>query len=350
MPKSITITKIDGKPGSVYYPLSLNQTPTPTPGPTQLLIKLSAASLNHRDLFIRQQLYPGISFSVPLLADGVGTVVSSGEKVADGGKWDAKRVILCPGSGWEDSPDGPEGEYEFLGGTKNEGDVGTLQEYCVVDVGQVEEAPAHLSDVEAAALPLTGLTAWRALITKGGERNSGAGGRVLVTGIGGGVALMALRFAVARGAEVWVTSSSEEKVRRAVEEMGAKGGVNYKEEGWEKKLLGMLPEGKGKREFDLIVDGAGGEVVDKGSRLLKVRFFLLYFRNVGMLMSAGRRCDFQLRNDHFPQDAMAYESRAEEHRAQGVYDGFSEGVQGDGSVRKGEGGASCYLEGCAGAG
>lgn len=78
---------------------------------------------------------------------------------------------------------------------------------------------------------------------------------------------MVLRFAVARGADVFVTSSSPEKIQKAVE-LGAKGGVNYKEEGWEKKLLGLLPSGK--TSFDAIVDGAGGEAVEKGAKLLKV--------------------------------------------------------------------------------
>ncbi|KAK2758246.1 hypothetical protein FQN54_004091 [Arachnomyces sp. PD_36] len=274
MPKSITITRTEGNPGAVYYPLSLNTSASnnpPTPPPNHLLIKLSAAALNHRDLFIRQQLYPGISFDCPLLADGVGTVVSAGEGGA-GAEWVGKRVVLSPGKGWESSPDGPEeGDYQIFGGTKNDGNVGMLQEYVILPTSLVEEAPTHLSNAEAAALPLTGLTAWRALISKGGDRNSRDGARVLITGIGGGVALMALRFAVARGAEVWVTSGDEGKIRRAVEEMGAKGGVSYKEEKWERKLLGMLPEGEGRRrrEFDLIVDGAGGDVVEKGARLLK---------------------------------------------------------------------------------
>jgi len=135
-----------------------------------------------------------------------------------------------------------------------------------VDAGEVEEAPGHLSDVEAAALPLTGLTAWRAVVTKGGRGTDG-GRNVLVTGIGGGVALMALAFARARGAGVWVSSGSEKKIKSA-EELGAKGGVSYKEEGWEKKLLEQLP--KDRKYLDVIVDGAGGDVVDKGVKLLKV--------------------------------------------------------------------------------
>ena len=231
-------------------------------------MRMTAASLNHRDVFLRQHLYPGLTFDVPMGADGVGTVVGAGANVSDPQRWQGKRVILNPGVGWKDSPDGPEDPkgYRIMGGTKVY-NKGTLQDYVAIEESEVEEAPEHLSDAEAAALPLTGLTAWRALISKAGERNSGNGAAVLITGIGGGVALMALRFAVARGADVYVTSSSEEKIKKAVE-LGAKGGVNYKQQGWEKELLGKLPSGK--ETFDAVIDGAGGDIVEKGAKLLKV--------------------------------------------------------------------------------
>ncbi|EGC49593.1 alcohol dehydrogenase [Histoplasma capsulatum var. duboisii H88] len=214
--QAITIDSIDGKPGKpgqVYYPLSIKKLPIPRPQGTELLIKLTAAALNHRDLFLRQHLYPGVSFDVPLLADGVGIVISAGPEVKEPQSWIQRRVVLNPGTGWLDSEEGPEAPtgYAIMGGTKFNSK-GTLQEYVTIDVGEVEEAPAHLTDVEAAALPLTGLTAWRALVTKAGAKNSSKGAAILITGIGGGVALMALRFAVARGVHVVVTSSSEEKL------------------------------------------------------------------------------------------------------------------------------------------
>ncbi|KAJ6096491.1 hypothetical protein N7486_007237 [Penicillium sp. IBT 16267x] len=270
MSKAVYIAPIDGKPGKpgqVYYPLTVRTLPQPTPQGSELLIKLTAASLNHRDLFLRQHLYPGVTFDVPLLADGVGVVIGAGPNVSSADKWQGKRVILNPGVGWKDSPDGPEDAtgYRIMGGTKVY-DKGTLQEYITIDESEVEEAPGHLSDAEAAALPLTGLTAWRALVTKAGERNSKDGAAILITGIGGGVALMALRFAVARGAHVFVTSSSQEKIQKAVE-LGAAGGVSYKEDGWEKKLLSMLPSGK--KNFDAIIDGAGGDSIEKAVKLLK---------------------------------------------------------------------------------
>lgn len=266
MPKSVSVSKIDGKPGQVYYPLSLDEVPKQSPGNGEVVVKMHAAALNHRDLFIRQHLYPGISFGVPLLADGCGTVVEIGSGVNS--KWKGKRVVMTPGEGWKDSLEGPEdkGGYKILGGTKTIPN-GTLQEFMLVKETELEEAPAHLSDAEAAAVPLTGLTAWRAVMVKCGPNNIGPGKNVLITGIGGGVALMALEFARAAGANVYVTSGSEQKIQKA-KELGAKGGVNYKEEGWDKKLLGMLTTDK--KQFDAIVDGAGADVVEKGAKLVKV--------------------------------------------------------------------------------
>ncbi|KAL4933376.1 putative alcohol dehydrogenase [Aspergillus undulatus] len=267
MSKAIFLGKAEGKPGKVYYPLSLQTLPQPTPQGTELLVKLSAAALNHRDVFLRQHLYPGLTFDVPMGADGVGTVVGAGPGVTNPGQWQGKRVILNPGVGWKDSLEGPEDPtgYKIMGGTKFY-NKGTLQDYITIEESEVEEAPEHLSDAEAAALPLAGLTGWRALVVKAGEHNTGKGAAVLITGIGGGVALIALLFAVARGADVYVTSSSEEKIQKSIN-LGAKGGVNYKEDGWEKKLLGLLP--KEKKNFDAVIDGAGGNSVEKSVKLLK---------------------------------------------------------------------------------
>jgi NADPH:quinone reductase-like Zn-dependent oxidoreductase len=89
-----------------------------------------------------------------------------------------------------------------------------------------------------------------------------------------------LLFGVAQGCNVYVTSGDQAKIDKAVK-LGAKGGVNYKEEGWEKKLQGILP--KERKWLDAIVDGAGGDIVNKGSRLLKVRTkFLVTFRMHGL--------------------------------------------------------------------
>jgi NADPH:quinone reductase-like Zn-dependent oxidoreductase len=245
--------------------LEINNVPTPSPGPNELIIEIRAAALNHRDLFLRKHLYPAPSFDVPLLADGYGIVTAVGSSASK--SWLGKTVILTPGRGWKDSPYGPESPkgYQILGGTSTI-PLGTAQEIVCVDENEVEEAPAHLSPAEAAALPLTGLTGWRALVSKSG--NSEKGRNILVTGIGGGVALNVLQFAVALGANVWVTSGDKGKIEKA-KEIGAKGRVIYKTEGWEKESKKMLP--KDRSFVDAIVDGAGGNIVSKAARLLKVR-------------------------------------------------------------------------------
>ena len=212
----------------VYYPLRLKTVDTPSLPTPHLVIKILAASLNHRDLFIRQNLYPGIDASVPLGADGVGIVQSGSTSDLDA-KWRGKRVVLVPGVGWDSNPLAPEarGHYKILGGVKG-APCGTLSEYVAVEEKQVVLCPGYLSHSEAAAFPLAGLTAYRALFTKGGVKS---GSKILITGIGGGVGLAALLLAVSAGAEVYVTSSSEQKIERA-KKLGAKDGILYTVENW----------------------------------------------------------------------------------------------------------------------
>jgi NADPH:quinone reductase-like Zn-dependent oxidoreductase len=195
-------------------------------------------------------------------------------------------VILTPGRGWASSPDGPDwpSGYAILGGTKHLPQ-GTAQDVICVPESEVEEAPEHLSDAEAAALPLTGLTAWRAFVVKSG--NAVEGRNILVTGIGGGVALNVLQFAVAKGCRVFVTSGSEKKIQRA-KDMGAVGGVNYKKADWEKNLMKLLP--KDRPWLDAVVDGAGGDICAKTLKVLKVRFFLLSRQWGGLRCGLGADC------------------------------------------------------------
>jgi len=266
MPHSLTIKQIEGKPGHVYYPLQLNDVPKPVPGPGELLVKIYAAALNHRDFFVRQHLYPGISFTSPLLCDGCGTVI----EVGPGSSGTAasllnKLVILTPILGWNADPDGPEdmAKYAIIGAS-NRYPHGTAQDYIVVRESEVELCPSHLSPVEGAALPLVGLTGWRALVTKSG--NAKPGRNILVTGIGGGVALQVLQFGVAIGCNIYVNSGEEAKIDKAIR-LGARGGVNYKTEAWERQLQKMLPSDR--PYLDAVIDGAGGDIVARASRILK---------------------------------------------------------------------------------
>lgn len=214
----LTIRQVEGRPGQVYYPLQLNTSAAPPePGPDEVLVRMHAAALNHRDLFLRQHLYPGLSFASALLADGCGTVVAVG--AGSGPTTTAlrgRRVVLTPSRGWAADPDGPEdggARWATLGGVKQYPTAGTAQDYVVAPAAEVEPLPPHLSPVEGAALPLVGLTAWRALVTK--TANALPGRNILITGIGGGVALQALQFAVALGCRVWVTSGDDAKIARA---------------------------------------------------------------------------------------------------------------------------------------
>lgn len=260
--KAIVFREVEGPKGQVYYPLERVVLEVPFPKGTELLVKISAAAFNHRDLFCRKNLYPRVTFGVPLCCDGSGIVVRVGDTSSR--TWLNRRVIINPGRGWDRDPDIPEspGGYLTLGASPS--GTGTLQQYMLVDEKDVLRTPEHLSDVEAAALPAVGLTAWRAVIIK--SRNAVPGRNILITGIGGGVALMAMSFALAAGCTVYVTSSSEEKLRRA-KELGACAGVNYKNPDWDQEILGMLPPERNK--LDAIVDGAGGEIMQKAVRLLK---------------------------------------------------------------------------------
>ncbi|CAG9986152.1 unnamed protein product [Clonostachys byssicola] len=263
MPYSITIKEIRGKAGKVYYPLKLNLYLKPSPGPNEVLVKLHAAALNRRDFFIRQHLYPDISFKSPLLSDGYGTVVETGP----GCRNDLlnKKVVLTPSRGWQSNPEGPEDPSKFTGiGGMGANNIGCAQDYVVVDESEVEVCPEHLNAAEAAALPSVGLTAWRAFMIKSG--NAKPGHNILVTGIGGGVALQLLQFGVAVGCNVYVTSGDAAKINKA-KDLGAKGGVNYKTDEWEKELSKILPAER--PYLDAVIDGAGGDIVSRTMNILK---------------------------------------------------------------------------------
>lgn len=229
---------------AVHEPIRLVEVPTPTPGPGEVLVRVYAAALNHRDVWVQQGKYPGMKLPVTPGSDGAGVV----EKIGPGTDpaWLGREVILNPGHGWGDNPRFYQKGFTILGMP----DDGTFAEYVKIRAEYLHDKPAHLNFAEAAALPLGGLTAWRALFTRARLQ---PGERLLVSGVGGGVALLGLQVAVAAGAEVWVTSGSDEKIERAVA-LGAKGGVSYRQERWEKTLAAQAGGG-----FDVVLDSAGGE-------------------------------------------------------------------------------------------
>ncbi len=229
---------------AIKQPVSFHEVPAPLAAAGQAIVQLKAAALNHRDLFIQQGLYPGIKLPVTPGSDGAGVVMAAGSE-ADAA-WLGRDVIINPALDWGSDPRAQGANFRILGMP----DAGTLAEQIVIPVANLAPKPAHLTWEQAAALPLAGLTAWRAVFTRAQLR---AGERVLVTGIGGGAALFALQFARAAGAEVWVTSSSPEKLARA-QALGAAGGVNYRDADWSEQLLKAAGGA-----FDVIVDSAGGD-------------------------------------------------------------------------------------------
>lgn len=209
----------------------------------EVVIALRAAALNHRDVWIKQGQYAGLKWPCLPGSDGAGVVEAVGEGVD--ATWIGREVIINPSFGWGESEAAQGAGFSILGLPRD----GTFAEKIAVPGAQIATRPAHLSWEEAAALPLAGLTAYRALFSRA---KLVPGERVLINGIGGGVALFALQFAVAAGAEVWVSSSSDEKMARA-RELGAKDGFRYTEAGWGARAA------KETGGFDVIVESAGGE-------------------------------------------------------------------------------------------
>lgn len=202
----------------------------PEPGAGEVLVELRAAALNRRDLLVRRGTYP---FPLPLVpgSDGAGVRRDTGEE-----------VVIYPSLDWGDREDSFAPEHQILGGPRD----GTYAELVVVPGANVFPKPARLSWEEAAALPLAGLTAHRALFARGGL---GSGETVLVLGAGSGVSTFAVQLAAQAGARVLVTSSSAGKIEHA-QELGADDGVNYVSDDW----VAWIKEQGG---ADLVIDSIG---------------------------------------------------------------------------------------------
>jgi zinc-binding alcohol dehydrogenase/oxidoreductase len=222
--------------------LALETLPPPQPAPGEILVRIRAAALNHRDVFITQGLYPNIALPRTLGSDGAGEVAGLGDGVD--GPAVGSACVINPMLDWGDDS-AVWGERASILGMPRDG---TFAQYVSVPAENVFAKPAGLSMEEAAAIPLAGLTAYRALFTRGGLR---AGETVLITGVGGGVQTFALLLAKHAGARVIATSSSDEKLARA-REMGADFTIDYLEdEAWFKTARAAGP-------IDLVIDSSGG--------------------------------------------------------------------------------------------
>jgi NADPH:quinone reductase-like Zn-dependent oxidoreductase len=225
--------------------IQLLELPMPVCGPGEVLIKIKAAALNHRDEWCRKGLYPNLKDGVVLGSDGAGIVEEVGAGVSS--SLIGQEVLINPAKNWGANEKAQSKEFEILGMPSH----GTLAEYIAVHADRIHAKPKHLNWKEAAALPLAGLTAYRALVVKGQVQ---ASDQVLVTGIGGGVAQFAAQFALALGAKVFVSSSAPEKLAQAVAQ-GASAGFNYTEANWSVQALQQTGG------MDLVIDGASGDTL-----------------------------------------------------------------------------------------
>ncbi|WP_319468693.1 zinc-binding dehydrogenase [uncultured Trichococcus sp.] len=226
-------------------------------GPSEIKIKVKAAGLNHRDLFALSQAHE--KHPVVIGSDAAGVVVAVGAEVTRFKIGD--EVMLYPGSGWRENSDTAPETFTILGSSEQ----GAMAEEIVVSEENVVKKPSHLSWEEAGVLSLSALTAYRALFTKGGVAE---GMKVLIPGIGGGVATYLLQFAKAAGATVYVTSRSKEKLAKALQ-YGADQGLLHDED-WVEGIGGKVDvviESVGAATFDKSLDAVrrGGTIVTFGS-------------------------------------------------------------------------------------
>lgn len=226
--------------------LKVVERPDPAPGPGQVVLKMTAFSVNYRDLLV----VDGVGrwkppFGRIPLSDGVGVVATAGKGVSRVKVGDRVAPIFYPK--WLEGRPAAENMARALGGAAADG---VLAEYALFDESGLVYVPAHWTDEEAATLPCAGVTAWNALLTFG---NIKPGDSVVVLGTGG-VSVFALQFAKLCGARVIITSSSDEKLARA-KELGADALINYKTTPYWPKAVVDLTDGVG---ADYVVDTVGG--------------------------------------------------------------------------------------------
>jgi zinc-binding alcohol dehydrogenase/oxidoreductase len=237
MPQAVVVREFGGPESLV-----IEERPELVPGPGEIVVDVRAAALNRRDLRVVAGGWPGVQVPVVPGSDGAGVVRALG--AGAGGFAEGDEVLVCPALDWGDDPRVLGAAFRILGGP----DDGTFAEQVRVPAANVFPRPGRLSVEQAAALPLAGLTAWRALFTRGGLSS---GQSVLVLGAGAGTSTFAVQFAHAAGARVFVTSSSADNIARSLE-LGAEAGFDYREDGWETAVLERSGGG-----VDVVLDSAG---------------------------------------------------------------------------------------------
>ncbi len=255
----------------------IEDVPTPVLDEHQALIKIHFAALNHRDQWIREGQYAKIQLPAVLGSDGCGEVVEVSNEADK--HWIGKEVIINPNINWGKDNHFQSKEYQILGMPSQ----GTIAEYMVVNVDRLHLKPAYLTNEQAAAFPLGGMTAYNALFNKGKVEK---GMNVLISGVGGGVAQFAFLFAKAVGANVYVTSSKEDVLEHC-KNLGAKGSANYTEKDAIKNLAKSIGG------FDIIIDSACGDGMNELIAALKpAGKFVFYGATKGLPKELNMRTIF----------------------------------------------------------
>jgi NADPH:quinone reductase-like Zn-dependent oxidoreductase len=236
--------------------LTVVELPDPEPGPGEVLVRMTAATLNYRDILAVNGGYGSMQKQERLipLSDGAGEIVATGRGVR--GLKPGDRVIGCFFPNWQDGGLRPDHVTADLGGGMD----GVACEFRCFRQDAVVRLPDSLSDMEGAALPCAAATAWNAVVTKG---RVGPGDRVLIQGTGG-VALFALQFAVMAGAEVYATTSTAGKAA-LLEGLGARHVVNHREDPeWGRTIKGLT----GRRGITHAVEIGGAATLGQTMRAM----------------------------------------------------------------------------------
>ncbi|PYI09545.1 alcohol dehydrogenase [Aspergillus sclerotiicarbonarius CBS 121057] len=238
----------------------LQNQPVPSLGDHDVLVRIHAASLNHRDLAITKGAHAlTITPNIVTASDVAGIVQSVGPKVQAFQPGDKVCTYMVP-----QKPEAEPVTFADISTGLGQRVDGTLRPFGVFHDTALVKMPPSLSFLEASTLTCAGLTAWNALFGLG-SRAPRKGDVVLVQGTGG-VSVIALQFALACGATVIATTSSDAKAQK-LKAAGAHHVLNYRSDlKWGETAKQLTPDGKG---VNLVVDVGGLSTVAQSLKAVR---------------------------------------------------------------------------------